>query len=208
MITSGATTIHTTPASDDRRILELVQRAVDAKLSFIQIREKQLSARTLYELTAHAARLTRRSATRLLVNDRADVALAGGADGVHLTMRSLGASLIRRRFARELLIGASTHSLQEARTARESGADFATFGPVYGTRRKRFTARCRPAALGEAALRLAPFPLLALGGVGRASLPELSHGRLRRVAISPRSSPDLAGLIDEINEMFSSPRGV
>lgn len=188
-----------------------MRRAVDAKLSFIQIREKQLPARVLYELTLHAARLTRRSATHLLVNDRTDVALAGGADGVQLTARSLEASVIRRRFPSELLIGVSTHSLEEARRAREAGADFVTFGPVYETSSKAiYGAPVGPAALGEAARVLAPFPLLALGGVGRTSLPELSRTGACGVAAIKLfdQAEDLAGLINEVNEMFSAQRGV
>ncbi|MEJ7708274.1 MAG: thiamine phosphate synthase [Pyrinomonadaceae bacterium] len=137
LITSGETTSHTTQASDDyHRILKLVAHAVHAEISFIQIREKQLNARTLYHLTADAARLTRDTATRLLINDRADIAVAGGADGVHLTTQSLTTEVIRCIFGQELVIGVSTHSVQEASLARNGGADFVTFGPVYATSSK------------------------------------------------------------------------
>jgi thiamine-phosphate pyrophosphorylase len=84
---------------------------VAARVSLIQLREKNLPARTLFELSERVARLTRGSDTRLLVNDRADIARAAGADGVHLTTRSLDAGVVRRAFGDDFLIGVSAHSL-------------------------------------------------------------------------------------------------
>jgi len=167
LITSGETTPATNEASAQfARLLDVVRAAIAARVSLIQLREKNLSAHTLYELTARAARLTRGSATRLLVNDRADIARASGADGVHLTTRSMDAGVVRRAFGDEFLIGVSTHSLEEARAARDGRADFATFGPVFETASKRaYGPPVGLARLSEAARSLAPFPILALGGV-------------------------------------------
>src|SRR5215213_3988547 len=134
LITSGETTQATTPSSEEfKRLLRLTAAAVAARIPLIQLREKNLSARMLYELATNAARLTRGSDTRLLVNDRADIARAAGADGVHLTTRSLEAAVVRRAFGEDFLIGVSAHSLEEARAARDGGADFAVFGPVFDT---------------------------------------------------------------------------
>ncbi|HEY6187710.1 MAG TPA: thiamine phosphate synthase [Pyrinomonadaceae bacterium] len=167
LITSGETTQATTPSSEEfKRLVRLTAAAVAARIPLIQLREKNLSARMLYELAASAARETCGSDTRLLVNDRADIARAAGADGVHLTTRSLEAGVVRRTFGEDFLIGVSTHSLAEASNAQRRGADFATFGPVFDTPSKR--AYGQPtglAALEEAAHALAPFPLLALGGI-------------------------------------------
>lgn len=137
------------------------------RVSLIQLREKNLPARTLYELTARSAAITKGTTTRLLVNDRADIARAAHADGVHLTTRSIEASVIRRSFGPGFLIGVSTHSLSDAQTARDGGAaDFAVFGPVFDTPSKRaYGPALGLEALHEAAHTLSPFPLLALGGV-------------------------------------------
>ncbi|HEV2705647.1 MAG TPA: thiamine phosphate synthase [Pyrinomonadaceae bacterium] len=170
LITSGETTRATTPESAEfARLLALVRAATIARVSLIQLREKNLDARTLYELTARAARLTRPTrTTRLLVNDRADIARAAGADGVHLTTRSLHASVVRRAFGTHFLIGVSTHTQAEAQEARTAGADFAVFGPVFDTPSKRpYGAPVGLDALRAAARTLSPFPLLALGGVTR-----------------------------------------
>ena len=167
LITSGATTRATTPSSEEfLAVLTLVRAAVRARLPLIQLREKNLTARVLYELAARAAALTRGTATRLVVNDRADIARAVGADGVHLTTRSLEASIVRRAFGPNFLIGVSTHTLAEARAAYEQGADFAVFGPIFDTPSKRvYGPPVGLDSLREAAEQLAPFPLVALGGV-------------------------------------------
>jgi thiamine-phosphate pyrophosphorylase len=90
----------------------------------------------LYELVLRAAKITRGSDTRLLVNDRADIARAAGADGVHLTSQSLPANVVRKMFGPEFVIGVSTHSFEEARAAQAAGADFVVFGPVFRNRVK------------------------------------------------------------------------
>ncbi|HEV7860913.1 MAG TPA: thiamine phosphate synthase [Pyrinomonadaceae bacterium] len=202
LITEGATTPGTTPASEDfTRILTLIRAAVAARLSLVQIREKNLNARLLYELTLRAATLTQGSATRLLVNDRADIARAAGADGVHLTTQSLNARDLRRVFGPQLLIGVSTHSLAEARAARESGADFATFGPIFETPSKRiYGPPVGLLQLAEAAHALAPFPLLALGGLTRANASQaLRAGAHGIAAISLFSDPyNLSEVADAI----------
>jgi thiamine-phosphate pyrophosphorylase len=148
-------------------VLALVRAAVKARVSLIQLREKNLPARPLYELTARSAAITEGTTTRLLVNDRADIARAARADGVHLTTRSMEASVIRRSFGPDFLIGVSTHSLAEAQSECESGAaDFAVFGPIFDTPSKRaYGTPLGLEALREAARLLSPFPLIALGGV-------------------------------------------
>src|SRR5690242_11296242 len=92
LITRGATTEGTTPDDPEiALILNQISTAVAAGINLIQIREKQLTARVLFELVERASNLTRGTSTRLLVNDRADVAVGAGADGVHLTTQSLDA---------------------------------------------------------------------------------------------------------------------
>ncbi|MGQ0763462.1 MAG: thiamine phosphate synthase [Acidobacteriota bacterium] len=167
LITRGASTETTTPESPEfRQILEQVSAGVAAGLELIQLREKRLTARVLFELSEQSVALTRRSATRLLVNDRADVAAAAGADGVHLPTHSIDAKTIRRTFGKDFLIGVSTHSLAEAEAAKEDGADFVVFGPVFATPSKQnYGAPTGLAKLEGVAVELAPFPVLALGGV-------------------------------------------
>jgi len=157
-ITSGTATV--------QQILQLVEAGVAARVPLFQIREKTLSGRALYELTARAVEITRGSDTRLLVNDRSDIARAAGADGVHLTSQSLPAAILRATYGPDFLIGVSTHSLDEARAAQAGGADFVVFGPVFETESKReFGEPQRLNKLEQVTSELRDFPVVAIGGI-------------------------------------------
>jgi thiamine-phosphate pyrophosphorylase len=150
-----------------------------------------LHARVLFELVARAAEITRRSKTRLLVNDRSDIARAAGADGVHLTTRSLPVEVVRKMFGAEFLIGVSTHSLKEARAAQIAGADFVVFGPVFKTESKRVYGE--PQGLDkllDVTQALGEFPVVAIGGITLDNVAECFHAGARGVAaISMLSDP-------------------
>lgn len=149
--------------SKKNEILGLIGLAAEAGISLVQIREKNLSARSLFVLTQEAVEITRKSRTRILVNGRADVALAAGADGVHLPADGLPANVIRRSFPPDFLIGVSTHSVEEALNARSNEADFVTFGPVFESPGKG-----KPQGLeilNGLSASLQPFPVIALGGI-------------------------------------------
>lgn len=167
LITRGASTEATTPdAVEFDNILQQVSAAVDAGINLIQIREKQLTARTLFELTERAVAVTRGTTTRILVNDRADIAAGAGASGVHLTTQSIETAIVRKTFGPDFIIGTSTHTPSEATAAREQGADFAVFGPVYETSSKlQYGAPLGLKKLAATARMLKGFPLLALGGI-------------------------------------------
>jgi thiamine-phosphate pyrophosphorylase len=166
-ITGGTTTSQTNPDDPEfASILRLVQSAVLRKIPLFQIREKNLGARVLYQLVSRAVEITRGSSTRLLVNDRFDVARAAGADGVHLTSSSLPPQVVRKACGSRFLLGASTHSLEEARNARDEGADFVVFGPVFETESKRSYGPPQGLArLQQVTSELQGFPVLAIGGV-------------------------------------------
>jgi thiamine-phosphate pyrophosphorylase len=121
--------------------LEAIAKAAQAGCQFIQIREKDMSARALSAFTRAAIERARPHGARVLVNDRLDVAMAAGADGVHLRASSIPAREVRAVAAKtgldDFLIGVSTHSVAEARLAEEGGADFIVCGPVYDTPSKR-----------------------------------------------------------------------
>ncbi|HEY0323095.1 MAG TPA: thiamine phosphate synthase [Pyrinomonadaceae bacterium] len=175
LITSGETTLETEPTSPEfKRILTLVRAAALAGINLIQLREKNLHARVLYELAAQAAAITRASATRLIINDRADISRAAGCDGVQLTTRSLEANIVRETFGTDFLIGVSTHSIEEALHARDLGADFVVFGPIFDTPSKRaYGPALGLDKLEEASRQLSPFPLIAIGGMALQNAPQV-----------------------------------
>lgn len=169
-------------AISDRRSLSLEPidwlRALGAAgIGAVQIREKDLEDGDLYRLT-RLARETLPPSTQVIVNGRIDVALAAGADGVHLPADGLPAAPLRARFGPGVLIGRSTHSLDEVERARDEGVDYVVFGPVYSTPGKGPPAG--PEALGRAAALGAP--VYALGGVTLERFGELAAAGASGVA--------------------------
>ncbi|MEJ7847900.1 MAG: thiamine phosphate synthase [Pyrinomonadaceae bacterium] len=144
-------------------ILEALRAAIESGIQLFQIREKQLTAKLLFELASESSTITQGTGTKLLVNARADIALAAKADGVHLPAISLRADVIRQSFPEEFIIGVSTHSLAEAESAAKLGADFVVFGPVFESPGKGEAAGLEE--LQRVCGRMRNFPVIALGGI-------------------------------------------
>lgn len=176
-------------ASAKQQILDIIALAVEEKVSLIQIREKHLTALLLCELTESAVSVTRGSSTKVLVNDRADIAMACGADGVHLTSNSIPVNVIRSMVPADFLVGISSHSLDDAMAAAQDGADFAVLAPVFDTPGKG-----EPLGidmLAEVCRATQPFPILALGGTNERNLAEvLRAGASGFAAIRAMNEPD------------------
>jgi thiamine-phosphate pyrophosphorylase len=143
----------------------VVEECLGAGLKAVQLREKDLAVRDLLALAGPIRESTRRHGARLLVNDRADVALATGADGVQRTHASLPVSALRAISPPGLLIGASVHSVAEARGAAAEGADFLVFGPVHDTPSKRAYGPPQGLAALSRVTAAVDTPVLAVGGV-------------------------------------------
>jgi thiamine-phosphate pyrophosphorylase len=166
-----------------RPLAEIVEECLGAGLRAVQLREKDLAVREMLALAKELRESTRRHSARLIVNDRADVALAAGADGVQRTHASLPIRALRAISPTGFLIGASTHSLAEARQAEADGADFVVFGPVYDTPSKR--AFGAPQGLGalETVAGAVARPVIAVGGVTPARVPEVLAAGAAGVAV-------------------------
>jgi thiamine-phosphate pyrophosphorylase len=163
---------------------EVVSRAIDGGADAIQVREKHMSAR---ELVAHARAVRAICAPRgvaTIVNDRLDVALAAEADGVHLGTEDLPIREARRLAGGVLRIGASTHSLAEARAAIEAGADHCGVGAMYETGLKPGLAPSGEAYLRAFVAEFPRIPHLAIGGIAPGRVAALAHAGCRGVAVS------------------------
>lgn len=149
--------------TESEKVLRIIRIAVEVGISLIQIREKNLSARLLLDLTKKAVEMRGKSPTKILLNDRVDIAVLAGADGVHLPSTSIPTEVIRRHFPKPFLFGVSCHDYLECENAMKAGADFVTFGPVFSTPGKGFPKGLQ--ALSDVAEKLKPFPVLGLGGI-------------------------------------------
>jgi thiamine-phosphate pyrophosphorylase len=152
---------------------EAVEECLAVGLRAVQLREKDLGARELLAMARTLRESTASRGARLFINDRADVALAVGADGVHRTGASLPISSLRAISPPGFLIGASVHSLADASAAEAEGADFLFFGPVYDTPSKRRYGPPQGLAVLESVAAAVRLPVFAIGGVTPARVGEL-----------------------------------
>jgi thiamine-phosphate pyrophosphorylase len=184
------------------QLLNKLKVAVKAKISMIQIREKQLSIRLTAELTSRVIQIARNSPTKILINDRADLALALGADGVHLTTNSIPTEVIRQNFPHEFIIGVSAHSLAEVQEAKRQGANFVTFSPIFETSSKvKYGAPQGLEKLKEVVDEVGGFPIIALGGIDEDNLSRTLRAGAKGIAgISLfNDSENFAGVVTNIN---------
>lgn len=152
-------------------LIDYLTRAIDAGIDMVQVRERDLSARDLLHVADAARAIAEDGKTLVLINDRSDVAACAGA-GVHLTTRSMTADVVRRAFGPSMVVGVSTHSLEEAQEAEQRGADFVVFGPVFETESKKvYGPPVGLDALESVAARVR-IPVLAIGGINLANFRE------------------------------------
>jgi thiamine-phosphate pyrophosphorylase len=148
----------------------------------VQLREKDLPGRDLFLLAERFRALTDRYGALFLVNDRVDVALASGADGVHLGTASIPPGEARKLLGPGRFLGVSTHSSREVAEAEEGGADYATFGPVWATPSKAPYGEPVGLPALQEACRAHALPLFALGGVTPGRVGEALAAGARGVA--------------------------
>ncbi|AGB35999.1 thiamine phosphate synthase [Natronococcus occultus] len=122
--------------SAERSTPEIVRAAIEGGVDAVQLREKETSARSRYELGRELRELTAGADVALLVNDRVDIAQAIDADGVHVGQSDLPVSVARELLGPEAVVGCSTSTVAEARRAEDAGADYLGVGSVYGTSSK------------------------------------------------------------------------
>lgn len=154
-----------TLVSHHSSLVNAVRQALKGGVRAIQLREKDLSTRELLRMAYTMRDVTEKYGARLFINDRADVALAVGADGVHLTGKSIPAGALRQVVRKGFFIGVSTHSVKEAKDAEKAGVDFITFGPVYQTPSKLKYGKPVGTGMLERVCRETDIPVFALGGV-------------------------------------------
>ncbi|HEX7630433.1 MAG TPA: thiamine phosphate synthase, partial [Candidatus Methylomirabilis sp.] len=193
-----------------RNLVEVLGQAMAAGAPAIQLREKALDTVGLYRLAETLLTMTRKAGAALLINDRVDVAMALGADGVHLTRKSLPPREVRSLVGPRMLIGISCHGLEDVREAVDGGVDFVVLGPIYATLSKApYGPPLAPGILREAR-RICPLPILAIGGIKAARVPEVvSAGADGVAAISAvLAAPNPGAVIRELLDAVATARGV
>ncbi|HYL60716.1 MAG TPA: thiamine phosphate synthase [Candidatus Acidoferrales bacterium] len=150
----------------------LADTMLEAGARIMQLRLKDLPARDLLAVARQIAARCRQRGAIFIVNDRVDIAMLAGADGVHLGQHDLPLEAARRVAGDAMIVGISTHNVEQARAAETGGADYIGFGPMYPGGLKNITLGKGLAALREmrAAVKI---PIVAIGGITEARVPEL-----------------------------------
>jgi thiamine-phosphate pyrophosphorylase len=172
--------------TDDRRSVSHVEQArafASAGVRLIQIRAKHASGRDLYAMVVAALEAVRGTGALLVVNDRVDVAVAAGADGVHVGQDDLPVTAARELIGRDRILGVSTHSLQQASKANALPVDYVAYGPVFSTGSKE-----NPDPIvglnGVAEARaILEKPLVAIGGISLERAPSVVDAGADSVAV-------------------------
>ncbi len=159
--------------------LEVVEAAFKGGVKDLQLREKYMPLEMLHPLAVVLSQMAKRYGARLYINDRVDVALMVGADGVHLPEGGMPPNEVKACYP-HLLVGVSTHSLDSAKQAEQDGADFITFSPIYDTPSKKEYGPPQGIDALKEVCDAVNLPVLALGGINLENIPEVrkqgAHG--------------------------------
>ncbi len=187
----GLYLILTDPAKGYERMTEM---AVSEGLPAVQLRAKGLDDREVLRIAKAMQEITKGSGTRLIVNDRVDIALMASADGVHLGQGDAPAEEARRLAGEGLIIGLSTHTLEQVDAAQSKPVDYIGFGPVYPPFSKQDHERVTGVARLREAVERSRLPVAAIGGISRDRLAELAGIPIQNVACigAVESAPDPA----------------
>jgi len=166
-----------------RAPLEFLQEFFSAGVKLVQLRAKDLPSDEFFAL-AHAAReLTHSARATLIVNDRIDIALAVGADGVHLGQDDLPLHAAKKIAGNRLIIGISTHDLSQADAAEAGGADYIGFGPIFGTTTKQTGHSPRGLDMLREIKKAVKIPVVAIGGINEINVAEVWNAGADSAAI-------------------------
>jgi thiamine-phosphate pyrophosphorylase len=168
-----------------------LREALAGGVDVLQLREKDADTDAILAAAATFRALCAEHGALFVVNDRADLAVAAGADGIHLGQDDEPVAAVRDRLGRELLIGLSTHSRDQLATALETDADYVCVGPVYATPTKPDYPAVGLELVRHAA-EVVERPWFAIGGIDGANVSEVAAAGARRVAVvrAIRDAPD------------------
>ena len=186
-----------------RSVLEVIEQVGQGGAKIFQLREKHCSDKELYLLGLEARKIADKYGMIFLVDDRLDIAMACGADGVHLGQDDL-AITAAKAIAPELIVGASTHNIPEALQACKEGCDYLNIGPIYATQTK--SVPC--GALGVGAIpeisAVIKCPFTVMGGIKAHSIPELRKAGAKRIAMVTEitQAENIVEKVKELRQLF------
>ncbi len=168
--------------SEGRATLDIIKAALEGGINLIQLREKDIPVNSFINLALEARKLTAAYDALLIVNDRPDVAMASGADGVHLGQNDFPLAKARR-LAPDLIIGASTHTVKEAEEAEAEGASYINIGPIFETGTKKWDEDFIGLEGIKKIASAVNIPFTVMGGIKKEHIPELRDAGAQAIAL-------------------------
>jgi len=172
-----------TSFSKGRSPITILREFLAGGVKLVQLRAKELSTADFFSLAKEARQLTREAGATFIVNDRADIALACNADGVHLGQDDLPLAAARKILGEQGIIGISTHDLDQARSAELNGADYIGFGPIFGSTTKDTSYSARGLEMLRKIRQAVKLPVVAIGGINENNVAEVWNAGADAAAI-------------------------
>ena len=191
-------------AAKDRDLAWIAERAIQGGADAIQVRDKTASAVQLINEAERVLRITKAAKVPLIINDRVDVAVALEADGVHIGQDDLPVSVARQILGPGRVVGKSTHSLKQALEADQEGADYLAVGPIYQTPTKPDYPSVGLSLIRQIKAQVRK-PIVAIGGIDQATLPDVLTAGAERVAVirAVCSADDPKAAAQDLKRIFS-----
>lgn len=192
----------------ERTLAQVVEQALEGGVTFLQLREKDLDAEAFRAEAEVLLPLCRAHGVPLIINDSVEVALACGADGVHLGQEDLDLARARALLGEERIIGVSAHSVEEALAAQAGGADYLGVGAIFGSTTKGDAVNTGLDTLADIC-RAVEIPVVAIGGVNAVNIPRLAGSGAAGAAIISGlfAQPDVAQAARHLHALLARTLG-
>ncbi|MGN1345728.1 MAG: thiamine phosphate synthase [Eubacteriales bacterium] len=165
-----------------RTLYEQVEEALCGGVTLVQLREKELAEDAFTEEAVSLRKLCHRFGVPLIINDRVDLAQKSGADGVHVGLEDQPVADIRKQMGRDFIIGATAKTVEQARFAEASGADYLGVGALFPSPTKKNAIRITTSQLHDICSSVS-IPAVAIGGISLDNLPEIAGGGMAGIAV-------------------------
>ena len=187
----------------DASIEECVEKSLKGGVSVVQIREKDCSGKEFLQIAKSVKEITKRYNVPLIINDRVDVAIAVGADGVHVGQDDLPCTIVRSMVGEDMIIGVSASSLTEALKAQQDGADYIGVGAMFATDTKTDAKVVTMEEL-DRIRREVSIPIVVIGGINKTTLPDFIGKGIDGIAVVSAivSQNDVESAARELKSMF------
>lgn len=183
---------------------KIAEEALAGGADVIQLRDKRKSGRELLWIAEDILSLTRKRGALFIMNDRMDIAIAAGADGVHLGQDDLPLTAARRIRERPFIIGISVASVDEAIQAEKDGADYVAVGPIFATQSKQDAGPGLGIAMLRNIRRAVSLPVIVIGGIQIGHIPDLRQAGADGIAVISAivCSPDITIAAEEMKQVI------